>query len=151
MPQNLESKLFFTFQICRLKQHCFVVEARRELAYLRAMIIVCSQCDQIWRFIGIWLFFKALATINLPKSPKFLGNFCKGVKNYHFSSEISFRQLFIDIWWFFSGHTASVWHYLFAKDSLSFLIFCPFFFFRLYLHFCRSKWERRKKVKARGK
>ena len=25
-----------------------------------------------------------LATINLPKSPTFLGNFCKGVKIYHF-------------------------------------------------------------------
>ena len=37
--------------------------------------------------------FKALATINLPKSPAFLGNFCKGVKIYHFSSEIIFGQL----------------------------------------------------------
>ena len=37
--------------------------------------------------------FKALTTINLPKSPTFLGNFCKGVKIYHFSSEIIFRQL----------------------------------------------------------
>ena len=27
---------------------------------------------------------KPLATINLPKSPTFLGNFCKGVKIYHF-------------------------------------------------------------------
>ena len=36
---------------------------------------------------------KALATINLPKSPTFLGNFCKGDKIYHFSSEINFRQL----------------------------------------------------------
>ena len=37
--------------------------------------------------------FKALATINLPKSPTFLGNFCKGVKIIHFYSEINFRQL----------------------------------------------------------
>ena len=37
--------------------------------------------------------FKALATINFPKSPTFLGNFCKGVKIYHFSSEIIFGQL----------------------------------------------------------
>ena len=34
-----------------------------------------------------------LATINLPKSPTFFGNFCKGVKIYHFSSEIIFGQL----------------------------------------------------------
>ena len=46
-----------------------------------------QQCDQIGQF------FKALATINLPKSPTFLGNFCKGVKIYHFSSEIIFGQL----------------------------------------------------------
>ena len=32
-------------------------------------------------------------TIDLPKSPTFLGNFCKGVKNLSFSSEINFRQL----------------------------------------------------------
>ena len=36
---------------------------------------------------------KPLATINLPKSPLFLGNFCKGVKSYHFSTEIIFGQL----------------------------------------------------------
>ena len=37
--------------------------------------------------------FKALATINLPKYPTDLGNFFKGVKIYHVSSEIIFRQL----------------------------------------------------------
>ena len=37
-------------------------------------------------------FFKPLATINLPKSYTFLGNFCKGVKIFHFSSEIIFGQ-----------------------------------------------------------
>ena len=36
---------------------------------------------------------KPWATINLSKSPTFLGNFCKGVKVYHFSCEIIFRQL----------------------------------------------------------
>ena len=50
-------------------------------------------------------FLKALATKNLPKSPTFLGNFCKGVKIYHFSSVIIlgnfYRHLAI-----FSGHTA---------------------------------------------
>ena len=38
-------------------------------------------------------FLKPLATIKLPKSLTFLGNFGKGVKIYHFSSEIIFRQL----------------------------------------------------------
>ena len=36
---------------------------------------------------------KLLAAINLPKSPTFLGNFCKGVKIINFSSEIIFGQL----------------------------------------------------------
>ena len=38
-------------------------------------------------------FSKPLATINLPKSLTFLGNFCKRVKIYHFTSEIIFGQL----------------------------------------------------------
>ena len=38
-------------------------------------------------------FLKPLVTINLSKSPTFLGNFCKGVKIYYFYSEIIFRQL----------------------------------------------------------
>ena len=46
-----------------------------------------SQRDQTWRFFALW------ATINLPKSPTFLGNFCKGVKIFNFSSKIIFGQL----------------------------------------------------------
>ena len=38
-------------------------------------------------------FLKPLATINLPQSPSFLGNFCKGVKINQFSCEIIFGQL----------------------------------------------------------
>ena len=38
-------------------------------------------------------FLKPLATINLPKSPTFFGNFCKSVKIDHFSCEIIFGQL----------------------------------------------------------
>ena len=53
-------------------------------------------------------FLKPLATINLPKSPTFLGNFCKGVKIYNFSSEIISWATFIDIWQFFPGHTTLV-------------------------------------------
>ena len=45
-------------------------------------------------------FSKPFATINLPKSLTFLGNFCKSVKIFHFSSEIIFGHLFIDIWQF---------------------------------------------------
>ena len=38
-------------------------------------------------------FLKPLATINLSISPTFLGNFCKGLRIYHCSSEIIFWQL----------------------------------------------------------
>ena len=44
-------------------------------------------------FLHFGHFLKPLATINLPKSPTFSGNFCKGVKIDHFSTEIIFRQL----------------------------------------------------------
>ena len=50
-------------------------------------------------------FLKTLAAINLPKSHIFLGKFCRGVKIFHFSREIIFGQLFMDIWQFSSGHT----------------------------------------------
>ena len=35
-------------------------------------------------FLNMGNFLKPLVTINLPKFLSFLGNFCKGVKNYHF-------------------------------------------------------------------
>ena len=38
-------------------------------------------------------FLKDLATINMPKSPTFLGNFCKDVKIFTYSSEVIFGQL----------------------------------------------------------
>ena len=44
-------------------------------------------------FLTLGNFLKPLETKNLPKSPSFLGIFCKGVKMYHFSSEIIFGQL----------------------------------------------------------
>ena len=47
-------------------------------------------------------FLKPLETINLSKSPIFFGNFCKGVKIYHFSNEIFlcnfYRHLAIFFW-----------------------------------------------------
>ena len=46
-----------------------------------------GQCDHIGQL------FKAFGNNKLPKSPTFLGIFCKGVKIYNFSSEIIFGQL----------------------------------------------------------
>ena len=37
--------------------------------------------------------FKPGATMSLPKSLTFLGNFCKGSKIFNFSSKINFGQL----------------------------------------------------------
>ena len=60
-------------------------------------------------------FSKPLATIYLPKSPTFLGNFCKGVKIYHFSSEIIFGQLlwtfgdFFLVTLYVSKHFSIIW------------------------------------------
>ena len=50
-------------------------------------------------------FLKPVATINLPKMPTFLGNFGKGGKIFHFSTEIINLATFIDIWRLFTGHT----------------------------------------------
>ena len=60
----------------------------------------CLDCLAVWPDWAIYWtmgkFLKPLAIINLSKSSPFLGNFCKGVKIYHFSSEIIFEQL-VDI------------------------------------------------------
>ena len=56
-------------------------------------------------FCSLGNFLKPLAPINLLKSPTFLGNYCKGVKIYHFSCELIFGQLVIEFWQFFTGHT----------------------------------------------
>ena len=50
--------------------------------------LITTKCDQIGGFFALWA-----TLINLPKSPTFLGNFCKGVKIYDFSSENMFGQL----------------------------------------------------------
>ena len=62
----------------------------------------------VWPDLAIYWtlvnFLKPLATINLPKSPTFLGNFCKGVKNLSFSSEVILGN-FYRHFAIFSGHT----------------------------------------------
>ena len=52
-----------------------------------------SQYDQIRRFFTLGNNSKPVATIILPKLHSLLGNFCKGVKIIHFSSEIILGQL----------------------------------------------------------
>ena len=69
-------------------------------------ISLCIHQPPVWPdWVIYWTlcnFLKPLATINLPDLPTFLGNFCKGVKIYHFCSEIIFGQLlkiFGDFFW----------------------------------------------------
>ena len=60
------------------------------------------------RFGVFWTlgnFLKPLATTNSPKSPTFLGNFCKGFKIFHFSSQIIFGQHLAIFFW---SHCLSV-------------------------------------------
>ena len=63
--------------------------------------------------------FKAFGNKNLLKSPTFLGNFCKGVKIYHFSSEIIFRELLLTFGNFFWSHCSLSTHkILFDNDVI---------------------------------
>ena len=65
----------------------------------------CSQYDQIGQFIGLWATFqKPLATINLPKSPTFLGIICKGVKIFSLSNEIILGNFYRHLVTFFWSH-----------------------------------------------
>ena len=67
-----------------------------EHAAILRLIFAQGPCSVWPDWVIYWTlsnFLKPLATINLSKSPTFLGNFCKGVKIYYFSSEINFRQL----------------------------------------------------------
>ena len=54
-------------------------------------------------------FSKSVATINLPKSPTFLGNFCKCVKIFHYSSEIIFGQFYRHLATFYWSHCCCCW------------------------------------------
>ena len=60
---------------------------------LRRNLFVGNSVTRLGDLLHLGNFLKPLATINLAKSPTFLGNFCKGVKIYHFYSEIIFGQL----------------------------------------------------------
>ena len=52
-----------------------------------------TSVTRLGNLLDLGQFLKPLATINLHKSPIFLGNFWKGVKIFHFSCEIMFGQL----------------------------------------------------------
>ena len=57
------------------------------------LIVVASHVTRLGDFCTLGNHYKQVATIILAKSPTLLGNFCKGAKIIHFSSEIIFGQL----------------------------------------------------------
>ena len=79
--------------------------------FLSAAYLKCS-VTRSGDFWTLCKFLKPLATINLPNLPTFLGNFCKGVKIYHFCIEIIFRQLLQTLGDFLWSHCQNVTVYL---------------------------------------
>ena len=92
-------------------------------------------------------FSKPLATINLPKHLTFLGNFCKGVKIIHFTSEIIFGQLYRHLATFYWPHC------LLVRGSMTDLL-CAWFGFnetsKSFFNFIISKAAESKQVILRA-
>ena len=70
-----------------------------EILMDQSKISVCPKRTlwAVWPDLAIYwtlgIFLKPLATVNLPKSLTFFGNFCKVVKMYDFSCEVIFWEL----------------------------------------------------------
>ena len=58
------------------------------------MLISSTQCDQIGRFIALWATFLSLSQQLFCPNYHVFRQFVKGVKIFHFYSEISFGSLF---------------------------------------------------------
>ena len=81
-------------------------------------IISPSPCQPLCHSLSVWPdwaiyltlgnFLKPLATINLSKSPTFLGNFCMCLKIYYFSSESILGNFYRHLAIFFWSHCSSV-------------------------------------------
>ena len=75
-------------------------------------------------YLTLGKFLKPLAIINLPKSPTFLGNFCKEVKIYHFSSEIilgNFYRYLAIFFWSLCCWRSAQFEFLFYHSTCLFL------------------------------
>ena len=67
-------------------------------------LLIRTSVTRLGDLLDFGQLFKPLATINLPKSLTFLGNFCVGDKIYHFSSEIIFGNFYRHLAIFFWSH-----------------------------------------------
>ena len=109
---NLQIYLFcqyltkvFCASLCIVVQRCPTMAKYLNILYVSPLTMwqfnkTCQMYDhhscsvtRLGDFLHFEQVLKPLAKVNLPKSLTFLGNFCKGVKIYHFSSEIIFGQL----------------------------------------------------------
>ena len=86
---GLQNLYFITLSLSLAKQ-IRIHQMQEYLIWRSHMALVWPDWAIYWTLGN---FLKSLATINLPKSLTFLGNFSKGVKSNHFCSEIIFRQL----------------------------------------------------------
>ena len=96
----------------------YVLTSPRSLAACKHFGVRVSDLKRIGTRKAVWpdlaiywtlgKFLQPLATIILPKSPTFLGNFCKGVENYPFSSATFlgnfYRHLAIFFWFHWWWH-----------------------------------------------
>ena len=124
--------LVLSTHVNAINQFCFALSLGEvvSLSLSETMItligwVICAVWPDWSTYWTLGNFLKHLGTINLPKSPAFFVNFCKGVKIYHFSSEIIFWATFIDIWRFFLV-TLNLWNnFLFcsALDDNNFSYF----------------------------
>ena len=78
-----------------------------QLKYLQCLLCLQGSVTRLGDLLDFGRLYQSMRRqLVCPKSPIFLGNFCKGAKIFNFSSEISWAT-FIDIWRIFTGHTAS--------------------------------------------
>ena len=92
LAENISKVLYpndnnFEGKELRLKQEYFLCAATLQDVFRRSVWLDRSIYCNLGNFL------KPEATIILPKLPTFLGNFCKVVEIFHFSSEIIFGQI----------------------------------------------------------
>ena len=102
-PMSVFFRYTYTFKIVRLVCCCWCycwcccLSCFCPTDFLNFIVAAKRGLPTVWPDWAIYWtlgnFLKPLATIKLPKSSTFLGNFCKGVTIFNFSIEIIFGQL----------------------------------------------------------
>ena len=106
-------------------------------------IISPSPCQPLCHSLSVWPdwaiyltlgnFLKPLATINLSKSPTFLGNFCMCLKIYYFSSESILGNFYRHLAIFFLVTLLFIYTQLIFSHSILLSFFVPYSTYSLYL------------------